>query len=121
MGKAEKIEQLKVIAELWHSYMGLEYSPADVAAMLTLLKVARARYERETGGPAKSTTGPDVFSEKGGDFHDIMEALDRPMIRAYEDAFSQLVDKGVLDMEALPSGARDKFEKRQEARRHKTE
>ncbi|CCQ74357.1 DUF6378 domain-containing protein [Magnetospira sp. QH-2] len=117
MDKADKVEQLKVIADLWKSYMNIEYSPSDVAAMLTMLKVARARYERDAGAASKNGNGTDVFNEKGGDFHEILESLDRPMIRAYEDAFSQLMDKGVLDMDALPAGAREKFEKRQALRR----
>ncbi|GAB6053314.1 hypothetical protein JCM17960_21340 [Magnetospira thiophila] len=115
MTKADKIEQLKVIADLWQSYMDIEYSPSDVAAMLTLLKVARARYEKVAGTPTKDDN--HVFNEKGGDFHEIMEALDRPMIRAYEDAFSQLMENGVLDKDALPANAREKFEQRQEMRR----
>ncbi len=121
--KTDKVEQLTVIADLWKSYMGIEYSPSDVAAMLTMLKIARARYERDSGHPAKASGGNDndVFNDKGGDFHEIMEALDRPMIRAYEDAFSQLMNNGLLDMESLPPEARDKFDKRMELRRRKAE
>lgn len=39
----DKGQTFRMIAAMWSAYLGAEVSPADVAQMMVLLKVARAR------------------------------------------------------------------------------
>ncbi|MGH2342577.1 DUF6378 domain-containing protein [Segnochrobactraceae bacterium EtOH-i3] len=39
----DKGKTFRMIAAMWSAYLGAEVSPADVAQMMVLLKVARAR------------------------------------------------------------------------------
>ena len=45
---------MKKIAEFWTTYKGIEFSPKDVAAMMTLVKIARI-----SSGQAKSDNWVD--------------------------------------------------------------